>query len=222
MALNICVSLPSLMLLVFKIYDFEKFIRSLGVVVRVAKDLPAEVSTGELKAVWVLNRASEDYMAAKIEPVFRTKRKLRLATYLPSITMRRAEDSRGNWCVSNVDTTIYLTQFQWHLSLDALRKIFPKTYTKEGVMPADKKAKFLSSENYEFEKVIDFYICSQSDVFVPSVSGLFYANAVGKRIASGKSQILVPAQVTVSSALNFSFISPYISRKNHFAYSCFC
>ena len=89
-------------------------------------------------------------------------------------------------------------------------------------MPADKKAKFLSSENYEFEKVIDFYICSQSDVFVPSVSGLFYANAVGKRIASGKSQILVLAQVTVSSALNFSFISPYISRKNHFAYSCFC
>lgn len=88
-------------------------------------------------------------------------------------------------------------------------------------MPADKKAKFLSSENYEFEKVIDFYICSQSDVFVSSVSGLFYANAVGKRIASGKSQILVPAQVTVSSA-NFSFISPYISRKNHFAYSCFC
>ncbi|KAL6331995.1 hypothetical protein AAG906_020349 [Vitis piasezkii] len=77
-----------------EIYDFEKFIRSLGVVVRVAKDLPAEVSTGELKAVWVLNRASEDYMAAKIEPVFRTKRKLRLATYLPSITMRRAEDSR--------------------------------------------------------------------------------------------------------------------------------
>lgn len=77
-----------------EIYDFEKFIRSLGVVVRVAKDLPAEVSTGELKAVWVLNRASQDYMAAKIEPVFRTKRKLRLATYLPSITMRRAEDSR--------------------------------------------------------------------------------------------------------------------------------
>ncbi|RVW75902.1 Protein MANNAN synthesis-related 2 [Vitis vinifera] len=76
----------------------------------------------------------------------------------------------------------------------------------EGVMPADKKAKFLSSENYEFEKVIDFYICSQSDVFVSSVSGLFYANAVGKRIASGKSQILVLAQVTVSSALNFSFI----------------
>ncbi|RVW76726.1 hypothetical protein CK203_047527 [Vitis vinifera] len=49
-----------------EIYDFEKFIRSLGVVVRVAKDLPAEVSTGELKAVWVLNRASEDYMAARL------------------------------------------------------------------------------------------------------------------------------------------------------------
>ena len=88
-------------------------------------------------------------------------------------------------------------------------------------MPVDKKGKYLNSESSEFEKVIDFYICSQSDVFVPAISGLFYANVAGKRIASGKTQILVPATIPGSaSAVDFS--SHYVSKKNHLAYSCFC
>lgn len=89
-------------------------------------------------------------------------------------------------------------------------------------MPADKKTKFLETEDSEFEKVIDFYICSQSDVFVPAISGLFYANVAGKRIASGKAQILVPADIPSSSASVTNHFSPYISKKNHMAYSCFC
>lgn len=90
-------------------------------------------------------------------------------------------------------------------------------------MPAEKKPKFLRSRNSEFEKAIDFYICSESDVFIPSVYGLFYANVVGKRIASGKTQILIPALATsVSSAPVSEYVSRYITAKGHFAYSCFC
>ena len=88
-------------------------------------------------------------------------------------------------------------------------------------MPVEKKEKYLNSETSEFEKVIDFYICSQSDIFVPAISGLFYANVAGKRSASGRTQILVPANMP-GSASAADFISPYVSKKNHLAYSCFC
>ncbi|GMY38433.1 protein MANNAN SYNTHESIS-RELATED 1-like [Fagus crenata] len=120
------------------------------------------------------------------------------------------------------DTPVYLTESRWQNSLDALKDHFPKTYTKESIMPADKKETFLDSEGSEYEKVIDFYICSQSDVFVPAISGLFYSNVVGKRIAAGRIQTLVPATIRESSASATDFITPYVSKKNHLAYSCFC
>ncbi|GAA0169639.1 hypothetical protein LIER_24077 [Lithospermum erythrorhizon] len=120
------------------------------------------------------------------------------------------------------DTTVYLTQSRWDNSLDTLKDFFPKTYTKESIMSADRKTKFLNSQASEYEKVIDFYICSQSDVFVPAISGLFYANVVGKRIASGKTQILVPANIPDSSTSSADFLSHYVTKRNHFAYSCFC
>ncbi|KAM7260369.1 hypothetical protein ACFE04_016110 [Oxalis oulophora] len=120
------------------------------------------------------------------------------------------------------DTTVYVTQSRWDSSIDVLKDIFPKTYTKESIIPADKKSKYLESENSEYEKVIDFYLCSQSDVFVPAISGLFYANVAGKRIASGKTQILVPSEISGTSAPITKYISPYILKKNHMAYSCFC
>ncbi|GMH17550.1 hypothetical protein Nepgr_019391 [Nepenthes gracilis] len=120
------------------------------------------------------------------------------------------------------DTTIYLTQSRWERSLDPLKEFFPKTYTKESIMPVDKKGKFLDPKAPTIEEVIDFYICSQSDVFVPAISGLFYANVAGKRIASGKTEILVPAYTHDSSASADDYISHYITKKNHLAYSCFC
>lgn len=90
-------------------------------------------------------------------------------------------------------------------------------------MPMDKKSKFLDQDASEYEKAIDFYLCSQSDVFVPAISGLFYANVAGKRIAAGRTQILVPANIPPSSSASVSkFISPYVTKKNHLAYSCFC
>ncbi|KAM6561881.1 hypothetical protein CsatB_021879 [Cannabis sativa] len=120
------------------------------------------------------------------------------------------------------DTTIYLTESKWDSSLDYLKDVFPKTYIKDGIIPADKKSKILDSDTTEFEKVVDFYVCSQSDVFVPAISGLFYSNVAGKRIASGKTQIIVPADIPKSSASFGDFITHYVTKKNHLAYSCFC
>ncbi|KAH0659054.1 hypothetical protein KY285_027603 [Solanum tuberosum] len=310
------------------IYDVEHFVRSLDGVVKVATTQPAEVSARNLAVVKVPNRVSEDYIAENIEPVFTSKGNIRLATYFPSVNMKKTKEksnidsiacmsmfgtlelqpeinevvesmverlrtlsakSKGQFiavdlrvdilekkscqgdsslkskiCYGpeeigmflrkvgfNKDTTLYLTQSRWDSSLDALKDLFPKTYTKEvkesvcfhvspcvlllfvlltppktqlqeSIMPIDKKAKFLDSESSELEKVIDFYMCSESDVFVPAISGLFYANVAGKRIASGKTQILVPADIPGSSAALTDYISHDVSKKNHFAYSCFC
>ncbi|KAK6787359.1 hypothetical protein RDI58_015884 [Solanum bulbocastanum] len=281
------------------IYDVEHFVRSLDGVVKVTTTLPAEVSARNLAVVKVPNRVSEEYIAENIEPVFTSKGNIRLATYFPSVNMKKTKEksnvdsiacmsmfgtlelqpevnevvesmverlrtlstkSKGQFiavdlrvdilekkscqgdgalksksCYGpeeigmflrkvgfNKDTTLYLTQSRWDSSLDALKDLFPKTYTKESIMPIDKKTKFLDSESSELEKVIDFYMCSESDVFVPAISGLFYANVAGKRIASGKTQILVPADIPGSSAALTDYISHYVSKKNHFAYSCFC
>ncbi|XP_047327322.1 protein MANNAN SYNTHESIS-RELATED 1-like [Impatiens glandulifera] len=279
------------------IYDSEKFITSLEGVVKVAKKLPNKVSTKNLAVVRVPNRVTETYIAENVEPIFKSKGNIRLATTFTSVNMKKNEeksDSDSVTCLAmfgtlelqseiqevvdsmverlrtfsrktdgrfvavdlrvdmlekkgcqassgsktkscynpseialflrkigfNKDTTIYLTQSRWDSSLDSLKDLFPKTYTKEGVMPIDMKEKYLSYEISEYEKVIDFYISSQSDVFVPAISGLFYANVAGKRIGNGKHQILVPANVAGSSVADF--VSPYVSKKNHLAYSCFC
>ncbi|CAJ1954932.1 unnamed protein product [Sphenostylis stenocarpa] len=274
------------------IYDVDVFMKSMEGVVRVVKDLPARISTRNIAAVKVPNRVTEDYISEHVEPIYRTKGSVRLATYFPSINMRKAgkkgdtdsvaclamfgslelqpemhevidsiierlrtlsrnsdgqfiavdlrvdmldkkgcqnSDNDGEKSCYNAqeiavflrqigfdkETTVYVTESRWDSSLDSLKDLFPKTYTKEAIMPADKKRKFLESE---FEKVIDFYVSAESDVFVPAISGLFYANVVGKRIGSGKTRILVPAL----SASASNFLSPYVSNKNHFAYSCYC
>lgn len=280
-------------------YDVEKFIESLDGVVRVAKEQPAEISLRNLAVVRIPNRITEDHIAVHIEPVFKSAGNIRLATYFPSVNMRKtgqksnlhsvaclamygtlqlqsevhdvvnsmlrhlrtlsrkahgkfiAVDLRvdvleGKGCQESdsadmkscygaeeiatflrkigfsKDSTIYLTQSRWHSSLDSLKDHFPKIYTKESIMPTDKKSKFLDREAPEFEEAIDFYICSRSDVFVPAISGLFYANVAGKRIASGKTQILVPDEITGTVASAIDYVSQYVSKQNHFAYSCFC
>lgn len=279
-----------------EVYDVEHFVKSLNGVVKVTKSQP---SKRNLAVVKVPSRVSEEYIVDNIEPIFRSKGNIRLATYFPSVNMKKLKDnsnidaiaclgmfgtlelqpqvngvvesmverlrtlsrksngqfiavdlrvdilekkscqgnsaSRSKSCFGpqeiamflrklgfNKDTTIYLTQSRWDSSLDALKDLFPRTYTKESIMPIDKKARFLDTENSELEKVIDFHMCSQSDVFVPAISGLFYANVAGKRIASGKTQILVPADISGSSASLTDYISHYVSKRNHFAYSCFC
>ncbi|KAK7255043.1 hypothetical protein RIF29_28445 [Crotalaria pallida] len=283
------------------IYDVDVFTKSLEGVVRVVKDLPSHISKKKIAAVKVPNRVSEDYIATHVEPIYRSKGSIRLATYFPSVNMRKAgkngdtdsiaclamfgslelqpdvkdlvdsmierlrtlsRKSDGQFIAVDLrvemldkkgcqgsdgdgekekscynaqeiakflrkigfqkDTTIYVTESRWDGSLDSLKDLFPKTYTKEAIVPADKKTKFQDSQDSELEKVIDFYISSQSDVFVPAISGLLYANVAGKRIGYGKPQILVPADIPDSSAPASNFLSPYISKKNHFAYSCYC
>lgn len=94
---------------------------------------------------------------------------------------------------------------------------------QENIMLATEKEKFLSSESIEVEKVIDFYVCSESDIFVPSMpGGLFYETVAGMRIVSGKSQIIVPSEIMSSSASVSEYMSPYVTKKNHFAYKCYC
>ncbi|KAL2527994.1 O-fucosyltransferase family protein [Forsythia ovata] len=66
------------------------------------------------------------------------------------------------------NSMIYLTHSGWHRSLDALRNTFPKTFTKNVIMPADVKGKFMVSEGPKYEKFIYFYICSERVVYVPS------------------------------------------------------
>lgn len=281
------------------IYDIEKFVNSLDGVVKVAKELPDHVSARNLAVVKVPNRVTENHIVENVQPVFRENSHIRLATYFPTVNMRKtaqksATDSvaclgmfgtlelqpevsevvdsmierlrtlgrksdgkfvavdlrveilenkncRGSGAAGTKscynaqeialflrkvgftkDTTIYVTQSRWDDSLDVLKDIFPKTYTKESIIPADKRSRFLDSENSEIEKVVDFYMCSRSDVFVPAISGLFYANVAGKRIASGKEQIIVPADISATSAQITNYISPYVAKKNHLAYSCFC
>uniref|UniRef100_A0A0A9DZ67 O-fucosyltransferase family protein n=1 Tax=Arundo donax TaxID=35708 RepID=A0A0A9DZ67_ARUDO len=89
-------------------------------------------------------------------------------------------------------------------------------------MPAEKKGKFLKSGNADLARALDLEICSQSDVFVPAIAGLFYGHVTGKRIALGRTQILVPAPRFSASAQASEFISTYISEKSHLAYSCYC
>ncbi|KAJ8431756.1 hypothetical protein Cgig2_028973 [Carnegiea gigantea] len=281
------------------VYDAEKFMRSLYGVVRVVKEPPSKISTKNLAVVKVPNRVTEDHIALHIEPVYKKKGNIRLATYFPSVNMKASKEksdidsvacmamfdtlelqpavhgavvsmmerlrtlsqkSDGHFIAVDLrtdvlenkgcqkrgdsgpktcydaseiaeflrklgygkDTTIYLTQSRWDSSLDALKEYFPKTYTKEGIMPMDKKQQFLDAEAPTLEEVIDFYICSESDVFVPAISGLFYANVAGKRIASGRTQILVPADISAASASPEKYLSHYVTNKNHLAYSCFC
>ncbi|KAJ0515037.1 putative GDP-fucose protein O-fucosyltransferase [Helianthus annuus] len=278
------------------IYDIEKFVSSLEGVVKVAKTQPAELSTKNLAVLRIPNRVTEDYIASEIEPVFKTKGNVRLATYFPSVNMKKTrtpepEERNSVGCLAMFGTlelqpevrevvdsmvlrlktlsrnsesefvavdlrldmleqkgcqgskkcygpqeialflkklgfdknsAIYLTQSRWDSNLDTVKDLFPKTYTKEGIMPMAKKEKFLGSDSSEYEKVIDFYVCSESDVFVPAISGLFYANVAGKRIGLGKTKIVVPDDSASGSANIGNYLSRYVSKKTHMAYTCFC
>lgn len=83
------------------------------------------------------------------------------------------------------------------------------------LISSDKMAKFS-----DYTDVIDLYICSHSDVFVPAFSRQFYASVVAERIALGKTQILDPSEATSSNVRDY--LSSYVTGKNHWAYSCFC
>ncbi|KAJ4817843.1 O-fucosyltransferase family protein [Rhynchospora pubera] len=122
----------------------------------------------------------------------------------------------------NANSVVYLTETWWHGELNPLKEAFPRTYTKDDIIPAEKKRQFLQVGNRDLQKALDFHICSNSDTFVPAISGLFYGNVAGQRIISGRTQILVPSQVVGSPAAPSDFMSAYVSKKSHLAYSCLC
>ncbi|KAL9235543.1 hypothetical protein vseg_010293 [Gypsophila vaccaria] len=280
-----------------EVYDAKKFIKSLDGIVRVVKEPSTKISAKNLAVVKVPARVTKDVIAESIEPEYKKKGNVRLATYFPSPNMKKTDDkskidsvacmamfeslvlqpkirgvvdsmverlrtmspkSDGHFIAVDFkvdllekkgcqessgsktcfdandvaiflrkigygkDTTIYVTESRWNNSLSALKELFPNTYTKEGIMPTDKKEQYLDLEAPTLEDVIDFQICSESNVFVPALSGLFYANVAGKRIASGKTQIFVPTDIQDAVASPDDYISDYVTKKNHLAYSCFC
>lgn len=73
-------------------YDVEKFIGSLDGVVKVVKSQPAELSLRRFSVVKVPNRVTEEHIAEHIEPVFRTKKNIRLVTYFPSVNMKKSNE----------------------------------------------------------------------------------------------------------------------------------
>ncbi|XP_076908048.1 protein MANNAN SYNTHESIS-RELATED 1-like [Bidens hawaiensis] len=114
------------------------------------------------------------------------------------------------------DSTYYITHPTPDDSLRPLKDLYPKTFTKEEIL---QEAKI--GETSELEKdIIDFHVCSVSEVFVPSKSGLFYANVAANRIATGRTNILLPAQIT--SSLAQDHVSSFIGNKDHPVQACFC
>lgn len=82
-------------------------------------------------------------------------------------------------------------------------------------MPMDKRARFMG-----YERIIDLYMCVESDVFVPSILGSFYSGVVGKRIGEGRREIFIPGNNTSGGVTGYE--PEDITNKTHFAYSCFC
>lgn len=185
------------------IYDIEKFVSSLDGVVKVVKTQPSELSSKNLAVLRIPNRVTEDYIVENIVPVFKSKGNVRLATYFPSVNMKKgiaeqeekvtvgclamfgtlelqpevrevvdsmvdrlktlSQKSDGQFVAVDVrldmlnhkgcqgskkcygpqeialflrkigfnkNSAVYLTQSRWDSSLDAVKDLFPKTYTK--------------------------------------------------------------------------------------------
>lgn len=94
---------------------------------------------------------------------------------------------------------------------------------QDDIIPAEKKGQLLKAGNEDLEKAVDIHVCSKSDTFVAAVDGPFYSHVSGRRIASGLTRILLPIQsVSEKWALDSDFLSPFVSKKSHMAYSCYC
>ncbi|KAI5077244.1 hypothetical protein GOP47_0007843 [Adiantum capillus-veneris] len=155
---------------------------------------------------------------------------------LHQLGCKQPENSRSKRCFDASDVAtflkrvgfssnvpIYLTQSTWDQSLDVLKDTFPKVYTKDQ-LPALTGHQLIGQQS-QLEKALDFYLCTHSDVFVPAISGISYVNIAGHRIATGKTQILVPTLNDDDSSSKLQVarvVSRFVTKKDHFVYSCFC
>lgn len=76
-----------------EIYDAKEFVASLNGVVQVARVQPTEISSMKFTAVKALDKVQEDFITSKVEPIFRTKRNLRLATYFDSLSLGKLKET---------------------------------------------------------------------------------------------------------------------------------
>lgn len=88
------------------IYDAGKFMQSLEGVVNVVKEQPSDISAQDVAVVRVPSKVTEEHIAEHVEPVFRTKSNLRLATYFPSVNMRKKKTQK-----SELDAVACLAMF---------------------------------------------------------------------------------------------------------------
>lgn len=88
-----------------EVYDVEKFVKSLDGVIKVVKALPNDISIRDFAVVKVPTRVTEDHIAQSVEPIFKTKGNIRLATYFSSVNMRKTTQK------SNTDSFACLAMF---------------------------------------------------------------------------------------------------------------
>nr|CAB3453849.1 unnamed protein product [Digitaria exilis] len=154
-----------------------------------------------------------EYHISQITDAVVVARYLGATLVLPDIRGNELGNKRKFQHMYNVDKFIR--------NLDGVVEVIEELPDEDDILPADKKGEFLKSSNSDLARALDLEICSQSDVFIPAVPGLFYGHVTGRRIALGHTQILVPSQSSASTQAS-DFISTYISNKNHLAYKCYC
>lgn len=76
-----------------EIYDADKFIYSLRDVVKVARQLPTDRIAKRTVVIKIPHRVTEEYIAEKVEPLFRRTRSIMLSIFYPSIDMKIKEGS---------------------------------------------------------------------------------------------------------------------------------
>lgn len=83
-----------------EIYDVNRFVTSLKGVVRVDKNPPAQLSNGKLPIVRAPDRVSNDFIASKIHPIFRSRRNLKIITYFNSSRGKEDQSSTAYQCIA--------------------------------------------------------------------------------------------------------------------------
>ena len=79
--------------------------RGLDGIVEVAQEQPSDVSARNLAVVKVPSRVTEDFIVDHVEPKFKSKCNIRLATYFPSVNMKKPSQT------SDLDSTACLAMF---------------------------------------------------------------------------------------------------------------
>ncbi|KAJ9557669.1 hypothetical protein OSB04_012283 [Centaurea solstitialis] len=209
-----------------EIYDAEKFITSMSGIVHVETRKHPEPKLVNVRVPYNVNR---DYILTNIKPIFHTARYLRIITYFPwlSTNQRKVDKDMNPYSCWATFEALHLKP-ELQQVVDSIVGKLRDRGSNVNSSPSTIRARWKSQNFYtgsddfimqetersELEgELIDFKLCSISDVFVPAKSGLFYTNVVANRIANRKTEVYVPAEITSTLAL---------SKRSHPAYACFC